>query len=228
MANKWIPSEPERVLEIGGAKLWTRNDVDRAIADEVFRQKVYGENFGEGSVVVDIGAQIGCFSVFAAKKGARVLAFEPDPWNYRMLKKNIALGDFSRSITPFNDAVWSKRGPLTLYDSCSPNLGAHSAVFARDEDVRTVVTAVTLDDIFRQHDLTRIDFLKMDCEGAEFEILRASSNLDKIGELRMECHGFVITKEKYDEFEQFIKQHFHIVTATYHPEVFYFHAIGKK
>lgn len=229
MEKKWIPSEPDRPMHVSafGVNIMTRNDSDRGIVREVFSEKVYGTDIRPGMTVIDIGANIGCFSLLAAKKGARVYAFEPDPWNFRMLKKNILLNDFSRSISAFNDAVWSKKGAIHLFDSCSDNLGGHSVIRQRNPEEKTTVSCVTLDDIFRMNKIEECDFLKIDCEGAEYEILWAAGCLDRVKEIRMEVHAFATTREEYEKFVEMLATHFEIRGGEWNEVVNYIHAIRK-
>lgn len=207
-----------------GLKWLVRNSTDEAIIQEVCAQKVYGDVIREGMYVLDIGAQLGSFSIFAASKGAFVRAYEPDPDNYATLQENINLNDFSRSIPAFNEAVWSSNTEITLFDSCSDNLGAHSAIFARDPEKSVKVPAVTLEQAFGEWD--EIDFLKMDCEGSEFEIMKSDAMRD-VKQFSMEVHGFATTEEAYKDFRAMLERYgFTLEGGGWHPVIFYLN--GKR
>ena len=201
-----------------------RNDTDKAIIQEVCAQKVYGETFSAGMKVLDVGAQIGSFSVFAASKGASVRAFEPDPKNYATLLENLALNEFLATVNPYNDALWSKHGEITLYDSCSENLGAHSAVFARNPNVSIKVPAATLEEAMEGWET--VDFLKMDCEGSEFDIMKSEA-MHRVKQFSMEVHGFATTEPEYRKFRAMLEGYgFELQGGGWHPVIFYLN--GKQ
>jgi FkbM family methyltransferase len=159
--------------------------------DEIWAFRKYdyfGYRVAPGDVVVDIGANIGTFSVYASKAcgASRVVSFEPFPDNYRMLSKNAAQKQL-RNITCVNRAVGGSRGRRTL--GLDPvDCGCHSLVMGSFG--RTVeVECITLQDVFEQFSLAKVDYLKMDCEGAEYEILEnATSRLKQIRRISMETH----------------------------------------
>jgi FkbM family methyltransferase len=126
-----------------------------------------------GDVVIDVGGNIGYFTLlFASKVGAagRVEAFEPDPSNFALLSRNIAENGYS-SVVLHNRAVWSKPGSLRLYLS-ETNRGDHRA-YPSEEARRAVdIEAVRLDDLFPDSPgRSRVDFVKMDIQGAEYHAL---------------------------------------------------------
>ena len=133
-----------------------------------------------GDVVVDAGAHAGFFTTLAAERvgpGGMVYAFEPEPDNWDVLKENTL--DQSNIVTN-NYALWNKPGLLPLHLSHSN--AEHSLVFndeMREGDV--IVSCTTLDQYFKDgfrsgYGLTwyttRIDFLKIDVEGAEARVLQ--------------------------------------------------------
>ena len=147
---------------------------------EVWFYKNYdvpGVPLRRGDLVLDIGANQAFFSCYAAQKGARVIAFEPDPTSFAMLERNLARNNFSARVTTRCEAVGPERGVADFY--VSPMLGGGmnttSAVFAsRFDHVRSVqVSSVTLSDVLSENQGERIRLCKLDCEGAELEILRS-------------------------------------------------------
>ena len=175
-----------------GVKLHTRhNRSDFHMIDEIWAYKKYdyfGCRVAPGDVVVDIGANIGTFSLYAAKVcgASRVLSFEPFLENYKMLSKNVEQNRLG-SVTCVNQAVTGNGGVRAL-SLDSVDSGSHSVVNGPFE--RTVdVVCCTLEDVFQRFSLTKIDYLKMDCEGAEYEILEnAGARLRQIGRVSMETH----------------------------------------
>lgn len=204
--------------------LVVRNETDKAIVQEVWGQKVYGENFNPGDRIIDIGAQIGAFSLFAASKGAFVAAFEPDRENYAALLENLARNDAGGQIRAYDKAVWSRNGVLSLYDSCSDNLGAHSVVFARNPEKKTEVECITLEGALAINGWNEAEFLKMDCEGAEVEIIKSRA-IGRLKAFAMEFHGCFYNKEIYDATIERLAKYFY-VRGYWHEVISYIH--GQK
>jgi len=167
---------------------------DRAIIIETNLRKVYNpRGFGIRSkdIVVDIGAQIGTFAIFAAKSATdgRVIAFEPEDNNYSLLLENIKLNN-RQNITTSNRAVAAKTGNGRLCITYG-NTGGHS-MFMRSKrrNEAIVVKAISLPDVFINYHLSHIDFLKIDAEGAEYDILFHLNDqlFRKIDKIAMEYH----------------------------------------
>ncbi len=145
----------------------------------------------KGSIVVDVGAHIGTFSVMVARKAHKVLAFEPEPSNFQMLKKNKELNHLE-NVSIFEMAVSGSSGyqDITVYGKDST--GNHSLYQGSTSGAgKKRVQTISLDEIIRKEALTRIDFLKLDCEGAEHDILKHMSFeiARKIMGMVMETHG---------------------------------------
>jgi FkbM family methyltransferase len=160
--------------------------------DEIWAFRKYdafGHRVNPGDVVVDIGANIGTFSVYAAMVcgASRVLSFEPFPENYKLLSKNVGANQLGM-VTCVNQAVAGKPGRRT-FGLHSEDAGSHSLVATPSADT-IEVECCTFEDIFERFGIDRIDYLKMDCEGAEYEILEHASRarLQQIKQISMEYH----------------------------------------
>lgn len=143
-------------------------------------------------LVIDVGAHIGVFSVFAshfARKG-NIYAFEPILENYIMLKENIAINRI-QNINPINMAISDKSGEKEMYLN-DFNTGAHSFSGRSNKSRMAIVQAISLEDFVKQNHIEQIDFLKMDCEGAEYEILYNCPDriFRMIKKISMEHHHF--------------------------------------
>jgi FkbM family methyltransferase len=133
--------------------------------------------------VVDAGANIGAFSVFAARHGAeRVLAVEPEPDNAIVLGANIA---DTPQIHHVSAALWCEsEGCVSL----TQEQGGSKV----SQDVGPVrVPAMTLAELFASHRITECSILKMDIEGSEYPVLSAtlSEILARVHYLTMEFHA---------------------------------------
>ena len=134
-----------------------------------------------GMIVVDIGANIGYFTLLAARllggKG-RVYAFEPEPANYALLVKNIQANAFT-NVVPVQMAVSDQTGTHVLFRH-RYNFGCHSLskANATSYDGSTPVATTTLDHFFREvHPEDRIDLIKIDAQGAEGHIIEGAREL---------------------------------------------------
>ncbi len=142
-------------------------------------------------VLVDIGAHIGGTSILAASMGAVVHAYEPDPENYHYLARNVRLNDVK--VQTFKKAVSGKKGMATLErnDINTGGYGFYAKGTSLKEGVHedeVEVDTVTLHDVLI--DLGEVDVLKMDCEGAEYDILLECDPklFKKIKQISMELH----------------------------------------
>jgi len=162
-----------------GVACWCTPASHRMFAEVWFYKNydVPGVPLRPGDLVLDIGANQGFFSCYAAQKGARVIAFEPDQTSFAMLQRNLARNNLSARVITRREAIGAERGVTDFF--VSPMLGGGmnttSAVFAsRFDHVKTEpVSCVTLSDVLKENNGERIRLCKLDCEGAELEILRS-------------------------------------------------------
>jgi FkbM family methyltransferase len=134
---------------------------------------------GRGDVAVDIGAHIGYYTLLMARAvgpGGKVIAFEPDPDNCSILKRNVRINGY-RNVVIEQQAVGDVSGKVTLYRSLT-NLGDHRIYASEEQRPEINVDCVRLEDYFR---LTakRISFIKMDIQGAEYAAVEGGGSLWK-------------------------------------------------
>lgn len=149
-------------------------------------------NFHPGDVVIDIGAHVGVFSCYVAKRFplVRVLAFEPVPENFASLQDNVRANGLS-NVVALNQAVTGDGRDVEIMVDLLRNSGGGSA---QQRPVRLAthsyytVPSTTLDRILEEHVPDACRLLKIDCEGSEHEILHASRLLDRIQYVRGEFH----------------------------------------
>ncbi|OGZ56434.1 MAG: hypothetical protein A3H64_01985 [Candidatus Ryanbacteria bacterium RIFCSPLOWO2_02_FULL_45_11c] len=141
--------------------------------------------------IVEVGGHIGSFSVYAARNApqGRVVVYEPDPGNFTYLQKNIHLNKLS-NITVKKMAVAAKKETRMFFPS-TVNTAESSMYITKGQGQSIQVPTTTLSHIFEEHAVVSCDFLKLDCEGAEYEILfgTPASCLNKIQKIAMECHN---------------------------------------
>jgi len=118
-----------------------------------------------GHIFLDIGAHIGLFSVLAGKltRGtSQVVAFEPDPVNFRMLQKNVKENNVAVDCRPI--AISNDFGETNLYRNPT-NAGGHSLIALEGLDNPETVSVSTIN--HEVSSLPRLDFLKLDIQGIE-------------------------------------------------------------
>jgi len=179
----FVKSKGVILIDVQGNKIYT-DCRDEGITPFLLTQRVYEEYetyiFKEmikpGMNVVDIGANIGYYSLIAAKlvgDSGTVFSFEPDPKNYELLIKNIEINRY-KNIIPIPKAVSNRKEKVQLFidknnygnpSFSKNNIGAFSGFIE--------VETTTLDDYFRKisygnsHKNFNIDFIKLDTQGAE-------------------------------------------------------------
>jgi FkbM family methyltransferase len=169
-------------------------------------QEALREQLRPGMIFYDIGANIGFFSLLAARivgKEGRVAAFEADPEVAGRLREHVARNDFGW-ITVEEKAVWSE--PRTVYfartdPATSPDRGLGHVVAAGGGDT-IEVSAESLDDYTRTQPAP--DFLKCDVEGAEVEVFRGARRLlkEKRPGIICEMHSEENQRVLLEEFSQ--------------------------
>ncbi len=167
---------------------------DRVIFNQVWLNNVYlpnGFEIKDDDIVIDIGAHIGLFAVLAAfyaKKG-KIYAFEPVKENFELLNENINQNKITNILT-YNKAV-SGDGEMRDFVLSSGSNAAHSFDYTDSKSSKKVkVQTVRLEDFINENEIKKIDFFKIDCEGAEYEIIfNLPKNLLKIiKKIGMEYH----------------------------------------
>ncbi len=125
-----------------------------------------------GTVVYDIGANIGYISlIFAKQVGAqgKVIAFEPLPENFKRLAENVSLNNMNAHVTPYQVAMVDKPGETTFFIHKSGAMGKAEGSLGREEKYlsKIKVEAVALDDFIFTKKHPHPDLIKMDIEGGE-------------------------------------------------------------
>ena len=143
---------------------------------------VIGNLLKPGATFVDVGANFGTYTIFAAEKvGPRgsVFAIEPSPDIFPLLFESVAMNGFEERTTSLRFAAGAKRGEAVLHQFGNRKGGntllPHIAEAARERYGETVTPAKvatrTLDDIFAEFNPDRIDLIKIDVEGSEADVL---------------------------------------------------------
>ena len=172
-------------MQVSGSK-W-----DFFILNEIFIIREYDVQLPFGvKTVVDVGAHKGAASLFFAKKflGSKIFSIEPFPQNFAALSNNIKLNGLGKQIKPFNIAIAKKEGNAKLYLN-KENDGCHSLLHELNPESEGMkVKTLDFDGFLAENGLKTVDLLKMDCEGAEMDILRGTKKLGAIKAIVMETN----------------------------------------
>lgn len=178
--------------------------------DDIYAVTKYIEHYKpkEGDIVIDAGAFLGHFTLYAAKfvgdKG-RVFAFEPDKNNYRNLIRNIELNSL-KNVEAFNMGVWSIEGNLEFFEH--PQKGfASSFLFENTAGKSTSLRSVTSIDAFlKKMQITKLNFIKMDVEGAELEAIKGAEQTLKTNSVNIAIASYHVVngEQSYIKLEKML------------------------
>jgi FkbM family methyltransferase len=196
----------------GGLKPGEKHNV-YVVFNELTTQKTYNNDFvcvEEGDLVVDIGFNYGLFSLTSLKYNpSKIIAFEPNP--------NLAetfLNFFGSDIVDLNQkAVSDRNGYTTFYENLDPGM----STILGDINLENIgnsynVEIVNFSDFITDNQIERIDYLKVDCEGAEYSIFGSISDeylKNNISKVAIEFHHRIddervqnlINRLKFSNFE---------------------------
>jgi len=158
----------------------------------------------KGRICIDVGAHLGIVSMVLAKMGGIVHAYEPHPINYQNTLKHIKINDLTTKILPFNEAIWDNSGiePLRIDDEYPRSSDSHT-MFEPESERRIYVKTITPELLFRRTKEKKIGYLKLNCEGAEYQILKYlvknPSILERIEKIMVEVHPTYMKKNHLKE-----------------------------
>ena len=178
---------------------------------EIFAEEVYRQTLSSNPTIIDCGANIGLSVLYFKRQfpAATIIAFEPDPQNYTLLQKNIESYKL-QDIQCNQAAVWIENTTITF----AAKKGMASGISLTESENCIQVPAVRLKEYLNQ----KIDFLKIDIEGAEWEVLNdCASELKNVQHLFVEYHGIFKEQEKLTEILSLLQQagfHYYIREAA--------------
>lgn len=167
----------------------------------------YGElNLPEKSVIVDLGANIGTFSALILNEipGARVYAYEPNPQSYKCYVRNMEINKF-KNYSAFQKAVGGKNENRFFYTQDGMLDGSDTLYNYWPEKKPIKVDCVTLEQVFKDNSIEHCHLLKVDTEGAEYEMFFNTPDyiLDKIDKIIIEWH-LTDTRYKFRDLIDFL------------------------
>ena len=148
--------------------------------------------FTEEDVFFDVGANVGIFTIYAGRRGARVLAFEPEATNYAILNRNIALNRLSDRVQALPIAI-ADRFQIDSLHLASNVPGSALHAFGANVDFKgdsfkpafsQGCLAMSLDELVERHELPQPTRIKIDVDGLERAVISGAMNVIKNPRLR--------------------------------------------
>ena len=154
--------------------------IREAFDEQVYKPRWFDLEVQKVTRIIDVGGFIGSFALWANEQWpkATIHSYEPDPESFELLTKNI-IKLRTKKISAFNLAIWKKDSDLKLH-RFEKTPGSNSAVykirpFTRNYQGKLKVRALSIKKALKKIG-GRVDILKLDCEGSEYEILYSLSN----------------------------------------------------
>lgn len=173
--------------------------IDGSALNEVWFDRCYDPNeFGipfdwsKAKHIIDAGGHIGTFTLFAASRApeAQIVTLEPEPSNFIMVTTNVTRNHLLNRVSLHNMGIGNGE-TITLYTF--PNdRGGNSVYRNKEGGVPVTINTVSLATLFQKHQIDVCDYLKLDCEGAEYEVLYTLPQelFSRIRCIGMEYHHF--------------------------------------
>jgi len=162
---------------------------------------------GSNPVVVEIGAHHGAYAVMLGKavekNAGKVIAVEPNPSSFELLRNNIELNALEKVVICERVAITDRNCELTITDS-----GVQSSIKANSDCSSVPVKAITLSDLLRKHAVDKVSLLLVDVEGAELDVLRGFPwSTMPVDAVFCEMHAYAWKDFGYTgpEFSRFLK-----------------------
>ncbi len=172
---------------------------------EIFFMENYTKNkmkINKGDVVIDIGANIGIFTIYSYFEGGEeIYAFEPFPKHFSRLKNNLEINKVKAKIFPLGISNKTMTNEFYVSD-CS---GRHSLKYKTNKKIK--INCISLNELFEKNKIDKCDLLKIDAEGSEYDILYNATDetLKKIKKITLEWEN-VDERDNVFQLEHFLKR----------------------
>ncbi len=191
----------------GGLSLTVRTGTsDTPVFNDIWMGGVYDApslDWKKVRTVIDVGAHIGTFALYALRRNPNVVVYacEPEPSNAEILCLNVTQNHLENDVFIEEKGVADAPGTLTL--NVMPQRGESNSLYRQTENsIRVDIPVTTLHELFTKYAIEHCDLLKMNCEGAEYEIF------------------YTLTPEYFARIDaMIINYHFYSPNPKHHPLV---------
>ena len=167
-----------------------------------------------GSAFIDVGAHVGNHTVFFGLmcRAGRVYSFEPVPFLAQLLRENVRLNNLEDVVTVYEVACGEAEGRGALLLLGVPGNWGLSRVREQEDGP---ISVVSLDQVIREEraKLARIDVLKVDVEGSEFEVLKGAKEI--LAEFHPICYIEASSPDRYQEIERYLSKFGYVRTGVF-------------
>lgn len=210
------------------------NTLYSCLVDDEYKLANLTESDSHKKIAVDIGGHIGGCTIGLLSLGYRVITVEPMPENAAMITKNAVANSFDGRLKLHQRAIASVNNVQVVlrYGSENTESGRHHRFIGNTVDIdkwtgtglwndgrEILVETITIDEILK--DVDYVDFLKIDCEGAEWTAFSKISqkSLAKIQRIAAELHPAYSSRDIYQEFNDLIGNDFEDVSEKYYGKI---------
>lgn len=160
---------------------------------EMYLERIYAPFLEDktNSVVLDLGANYGIFSLYAYPYASKIYALEPCKEHFEVLDHMVKYNEMGDKIIPIKRALSLEDGTAPFYHSTNQTAYSLKALMNIKKDEEEQVETIRLDTLFTQYDIKYVNFMKLDIEGSECDVLEGEGFFnvkDKIGALVVEYH----------------------------------------
>lgn len=190
----------------------------KASGEQYFIEKISSR--AKGGLIVDVGGNVGKYSEHFLLKNPsqQMFVFEPHPRTFQELSKNLVS---YQQVTLFNQGVSDQKGELELFDYEERDGSSHASLYKGViEDIHGAkaishkVETVVLDTVFQNHQIDRIDLLKIDTEGHELNVLHGATHYltnNLIDVIHIEFNEMnVVSKTYFKDFHDLLAKNYHL------------------
>ena len=201
-------------MSVNGYKMLLHDNMEISLRPyEPIETEIVKTHVEKNNIVVDIGANIGYYTLLMALNQAKVFSYEPEPKNFKLLQKNVNLNNFSSNVKLYNKAVSNYNGFSKLFLAGATDLnggvivdrakggapGMHTLSNNRfgSNSIDVEVTKLNLD---------KIDFAKIDVEGHELHVLEGMKILPTKILIEFNPRYLQASGKNYNDFFHFIEK----------------------
>ena len=199
--------------------------VEQSSAAHIFSEIFIGDcyplakNNKDKKIIVDIGANIGLFTFYAYMKfpKSKIISVEANPNNFKILQKNINQNKLHDCVKVFNNVCSSFTGKQPFYLSTNPGWSSSYNKRGAENGEMIYLEPLSLSKLFQLNNINRVDVLKIDIEGAEYDILLNDDFLDNypIKELFVEVDKNPRDKNyTFSQLTNLLEKHFESICIT--------------
>ena len=176
-------------------EIYTRSQADKSVMKEIFELREYKEVEAiiksAKTLIIDAGAQAGFFVLFcrALNPEVKILAIEPDEDNLELLNQHIGINNL-KNVEVIPAALAGKSGLRDFFISSDSHNHSLFKVLVPRISKNAKIKTYSLDDLLKEQGIKEVALLKLDIEGAEYEVLRNFTHWKKIKNIALEYHDF--------------------------------------